>query len=51
MARVEVVLLQRVPSTLTRALELYEDFDVFTMGHIHENASRNDVRDMIYHQF
>lgn len=34
---------------LTRALELYEDFDVFTMGHIHENASRNDVRDMIYH--
>jgi hypothetical protein len=34
---------------LTRALELYEDFDVFTMGHIHENASRNDVRDMIQH--
>ena len=34
---------------LTIALELYEDFDVFTMGHIHENASRNDVRDMIYH--
>jgi Icc-related predicted phosphoesterase len=30
---------------LTRALEMYEDFDVFTMGHIHENASRNDVRD------
>ena len=35
---------------LTRALEMYEDFDVFTMGHIHENASRNDVRDTInYH--
>ncbi|CAB5223938.1 hypothetical protein UFOVP392_20 [uncultured Caudovirales phage] len=30
---------------LTRALEMYEDFDVFTMGHIHENAARNDVRD------
>jgi len=34
---------------LTRALEMYEDFDVFAMGHIHENASRNDVRDMITH--
>lgn len=35
---------------LTRALEMYEDFDVFTMGHIHENAARNDVRDTItYH--
>jgi hypothetical protein len=35
---------------LTRALEMYEDFDVFTMGHIHENSSRNDVREMIkYH--
>jgi len=32
---------------LTRALEMYENFDVFTMGHIHENASRNDVRDSI----
>lgn len=32
---------------LTRALEMYEDFDVFTMGHIHENAARNDVRDTI----
>lgn len=31
---------------LTRALEMYEDFDVFTMGHIHENAARNDVRDV-----
>jgi len=34
---------------LTRALEMYEDFDVFSMGHIHENASRNDVRDSIVH--
>jgi hypothetical protein len=34
---------------LTRALEMYEDFDVFTMGHIHENSSRNDVREMIKH--
>jgi predicted phosphodiesterase len=32
---------------LTRALEIYEGFDVFTMGHIHENASRNDVRDVL----
>ena len=32
---------------LTRALEMYEDFDVFSMGHIHENAARNDVRDSI----
>lgn len=32
---------------LTRALELYENFDVFSMGHIHENSSRNDVRDTL----
>jgi len=32
---------------LTRALEMYEDFDVFTMGHIHENAARNDARDTV----
>ena len=32
---------------LTRALELYEGFDVFTMGHIHENSCRNDVRDTV----
>lgn len=32
---------------LTRAMEMYEDFDVFTMGHIHENAARNDARDTI----
>lgn len=36
---------------LTRALELYEDFDVFTMGHIHENSSRNDVRDCLNNKF
>lgn len=30
---------------LTRALEMYENMDVFVMGHIHENASRNDVRE------
>lgn len=34
---------------LTRALEMYEDYDVFVMGHIHENSSRNDVRDTIVH--
>jgi hypothetical protein len=34
---------------LTRALETYEDFDVFTMGHIHENSCRNDVRDTLKH--
>ncbi len=32
---------------LTRVLEMYEGFDVFTMGHIHENSCRNDVRDAI----
>jgi len=32
---------------LTRALEMYEGFDIFTMGHIHENSCRNDVRDTI----
>jgi Icc-related predicted phosphoesterase len=32
---------------LTRALELYEGFDVFVMGHIHENSCRNDVRDTV----
>jgi hypothetical protein len=34
---------------LTRALEAYESMDVFTMGHIHENSSRNDVRDSLRH--
>jgi UDP-2,3-diacylglucosamine pyrophosphatase LpxH len=32
---------------LTRALEMYENMDLFTMGHIHENASRNDVRETL----
>jgi predicted phosphodiesterase len=32
---------------LTRSLEMYENMDVFVMGHIHENSSRNDVRDAI----
>jgi len=32
---------------LTRALEAFEGFDVFTMGHIHENSARNDVRDVL----
>jgi hypothetical protein len=35
---------------LTRALEAYESMDVFTMGHIHENSSRNDVRDSLRHR-
>lgn len=30
---------------LTRMLEMAEGFDVFCMGHIHENSSRNDVRE------
>ena len=32
---------------LTRALESYENMDIFVMGHIHENSSRNDVRDAV----
>jgi UDP-2,3-diacylglucosamine pyrophosphatase LpxH len=32
---------------LTRALEIYENMDIFVMGHIHENSSRNDVRDTL----
>jgi hypothetical protein len=34
---------------LTRAMELYDGYDVFTMGHIHENWARNDIRDTITH--
>jgi hypothetical protein len=34
---------------LTRALEVYENMDVFVMGHIHENSSRNDVRDTLHY--
>ena len=36
---------------LTRALEMYENFDIFTMGHIHENSARHDVRDTIIHSY
>lgn len=32
---------------LTRALETYEGMDIFALGHIHENWSRNDVRDCL----
>lgn len=35
---------------LTRALEMYEGFDIFSMGHIHENSCRNDVRDSLKYQ-
>ena len=34
---------------LTRALEMYEGCDVYTMGHIHENSARNDLRDTLGH--
>lgn len=34
---------------LTRALETYENMDIFVMGHIHENSSRNDVRDSVHY--
>ena len=34
---------------LTRALEMYEEMDVFTMGHIHENWARNDIREKLVH--
>lgn len=32
---------------LTRALEMYENMDVFLLSHIHENWCRNDVRDSL----
>lgn len=32
---------------LTRALDMYEEFDIFSMGHIHENSSRTDVREYL----
>lgn len=35
---------------LTRALETYEGFDFFIMGHIHENKSTNISRDCIIHR-
>jgi Icc-related predicted phosphoesterase len=34
---------------LTRATETYNGFDIFSMGHIHENSSRNDVIETIEH--
>lgn len=34
---------------LTRAMELYDGYDVFAMGHIHENWARNDIRDTVVH--
>lgn len=34
---------------LTRALEMYEGFEVFMMGHIHENKCTNIARDTIQH--
>lgn len=34
---------------LTRALEKYSGMDVFSLGHIHENSSRNDVQDSLEH--
>jgi len=33
---------------LTRALEMYEGFDCFTMGHVHENKETFVVRDALY---
>jgi hypothetical protein len=33
---------------LTRMLEMAEGFDIFSMGHIHENMARNDVREYLY---
>jgi len=32
---------------LTRALEMYENMDIFVLGHIHENWCRNDLRDTL----
>lgn len=33
---------------LTRSLEMYEDFDLFVMGHIHENKATNVARDYLH---
>jgi hypothetical protein len=41
------VLVTKGAINLTRALEMYEGFDIFSMGHIHENMSRNDVREYL----
>jgi hypothetical protein len=32
---------------LTRAMEMYGEMDMFSMGHIHENSCRNDVREFL----
>ncbi len=32
---------------LTRATAMYSDFDIFSMGHIHENSCRNDTIEML----
>ena len=34
---------------LTRALEMYEDFDFFIMGHVHENKATNISRETMSH--
>ena len=34
---------------LTRAMEMYGDMDLFSMGHIHENSCRNDEREYVQH--
>jgi len=36
-----------VAINLTRALEMYENMDIFVLGHIHENWCRNDLRDTL----
>lgn len=33
---------------LTRATEMYEGFDIFSMGHIHENSCRNDSIEVLH---
>lgn len=35
--------------SLTRALEMYEDFDFFTMGHTHTSISDDVQRDVVVH--
>jgi len=32
---------------LTRAMEIYEGYDLFSLGHIHENWARNDMREIV----
>lgn len=33
---------------ITRAMEVYEGYDLFSMGHIHENWSRTDLREYLH---